>query len=90
MKIDITKITPTSYSFKADGFEFFAKSDPNTGRWIVPSFVAGDFDVLKRNTAKLAYSQVEQFLRKNPPFMPTRTLDGTTGQRIYKNNPTFS
>ena len=90
MKIDITKITPTSYSFKADGFEFFAKVDANTGRWVIPSFVAGQFDVLKRNTAKLAYSQVEQFLRKNPMFKATRTLDGATGKRIYETNPTFS
>ena len=90
MKIDITKITPTSYAYKADGFEFFAKSDPNTGRWIVPSFVAGVFDVLKRNTAQLAYNQVAQFLRKNPLFKATRTLDGATGKRIYETNPTFS
>jgi hypothetical protein len=90
MKINITKITPTSYAFKADGFEFHAKSDPNTGRWIVPSFVAGDFNVLSQNTAQLSYNQVAQFLRKNPLFMDTKTIDGASGKRIYKNNPVFS
>jgi hypothetical protein len=90
MQINITKITATKYSFKANNFEFFAEADANTGRWIIPSFVAGNFNLLSQNVAKLAYNQVSQFLRKNPLFLDTKKIDSATNKRIFQRNPAFN
>ena len=89
MQIQIIKITDTKYSFKADGFEFFASADATNGRWMIPSFQAGHYNVLQENTAKMAYNQVVMFLQKNPLYMKTSTIDGKTNKRIYKKNPQF-
>jgi hypothetical protein len=90
MQINITKITATKYSFKADNFEFFAEADANTGKWIIPSFVAGNFNLLSQNVAKLAYNQVAQFLRKNPLFINSKKIDGKTGKTIFTRNSLFN
>ena len=90
MKINVTKITPTSYAFKADSFEFFAKADPNNGNWIIPSFVAGDYSILRQKPAQLAYNQVAQMLRKNPLYHDTKKIDGATNKRIFARNPVFN
>ena len=90
MQIQITKITPTSYSFTADGYEFFAKANPDSGQWNIPGFVAGDFSILRQKPAQLAYNNVAQFLRKNALFLDTKKIDGATNKRIFQRNPTFN
>ena len=89
MNIQITRITPTKYSFKANGYEFFANTNANSGAWDIPSFVKTDYGVLRQNTAKLAHSQVEQFLRKNPLYLKTNKVDGATNKPIFTPNPAF-
>jgi hypothetical protein len=90
MQIQITKITPTSYAFKAEGFEFHAKANPNSGQWLIPGFVKTDYPVLRQNTAQLAYNQVVQMLRQNPLYLNTKKIDGATGKAIFQLNPKFN
>jgi hypothetical protein len=90
MQINITKITATKYSFKANNFEFFAEANANTGQWLIPSFRASDFNLLSQNSAQLAYNQVAQLLRKNPLFINSKKIDGKTGKTIFTRNPAFN
>ena len=89
MKIDITKITPTKYAFKASGFEFFAEANANSGAWILPSYTKDEFGVLNDNPARLAHSQVTQFLKKNALYLKTNKINGATNKRVFDRNPVF-
>lgn len=87
--VKITKITPTKYAFKADSYEFFAETNPNSGQWNIPAFTKTDFPVLRQNPAQLAHGQVVQFLRQNPLMIRTNKIDGATNKRIFTLNPVF-
>jgi hypothetical protein len=89
MNIQITRITPTKYSFKANGYEFFAETNANSGAWNLPAFTKTDFPVLRQNPAQLAHSQVVQFLKKNPLMIRTNKIDGKTNKRIFVRNTVF-
>ena len=90
MQVKITKVTTTKYSFKCNGFEWFSEANADSGQWTIPSFVKTDFPVLRQNTAKLAHSQVEQLLRKNPLYLKTNKISGATNKRIFTVNPAFN
>lgn len=87
--IQITKITPTKYSFTVDRFEFFAEANANSGAWIMPSYTKDQFGVMADNPARLAHGQVIQFLKKNPLYLKTNKIDGKTNKRILTLNPAF-
>ena len=89
MNIQITRITPTKYSFKADSFEFFAEANANSGAWILPSYTRDQFGVMNDNRARLAHGQVVQFLKKNPLYLKTNKIDASTNKRIFNQNPEF-
>ena len=89
MNIQITKITPTKYAFKADGFEFFSEANANSGAWILPSYTKDQFGVMRDNRARIVHGQVVQFLKKNPLYIKTNKIDGASNKRIFENNPVF-
>ncbi len=89
MNIIIKKQSEITYTFTANGFSFSAKANPDSGTWVVPSFAEDSFGILRNNTAKLAYGQVVQFLRKNPLFVDTKKINGKTNKRIFERNPVF-
>jgi hypothetical protein len=87
--MNITRITPTKYAFKLDGFEFFAEANANSGAWILPSYTKDQFGVMRDNRARLAHGQIVQFLRQNPLMIRTNKIDGATNKRIFTLNPVF-
>ena len=85
----ITKITENRYAFKQDGFEFFASVNPNSGHWNIEGFNASQFGPIQQNSARLAHSQVSNFLKKNPLYLKTNRIDGATNKRIFERNKAF-